>query len=112
MSNLLTRDYINELRSIIENRDNSAALDKLEHLHPADIAEMYENLSLEEITYLVLLLEPEKASDVLVELEEDEERELIGRLSLVSGRRRIHVGDFLAPDERKTLARARTLRTR
>jgi len=43
---------------------------------------------------------------VRVELEEDQERELIGRLSLVSGRRRIHVGDFLAPDERKTLARA------
>jgi magnesium transporter len=80
MSNLLTRDYINELRSIIENRDNSAALDKLEHLHPADIAEMYENLSLEEITYLVLLLEPEKASDVLVELEEDERESFLEAL--------------------------------
>ena len=41
---------------------------------------------------------------VRVELEEDVERELIGRLSLVSGGRRVHVGDFLAPDERKTLA--------
>ena len=43
---------------------------------------------------------------VRVELEEDLERELIGRLSLVSGARRIAVGDFLAPDERKTLAAA------
>jgi len=80
MSNLLTRDYINELRSIIQNKDKSAALDKLEHLHPADIAEMYENLSLEEITYLVLLLEPEKASDVLVELEEDERESFLEAL--------------------------------
>lgn len=43
---------------------------------------------------------------VRVELEEDRERELIGRLSLVSGANRVPVGDFLAPDERKTLASA------
>jgi uncharacterized membrane protein len=41
---------------------------------------------------------------VRVELEEDRERELIGRLSLVSGAQRTVVGDFLAPEERKTLA--------
>jgi len=80
MSNLLTRDYINELRSIIEKKDDGAALEKLEQLHPADIAEMYENLSLEEITYLVLLLDPEKASDVLVELEEDERESFLEAL--------------------------------
>jgi len=72
MSTELTRTYLNELKSIIEKRDDSAALEKLEQLHPADIAEIYENLSLEEATYLYLLLDPEKASDVLVELEEDE----------------------------------------
>ena len=43
---------------------------------------------------------------VRVELEEDKERELIGRLSLISGRSRIPIGVFLAPEERKTLARA------
>lgn len=43
---------------------------------------------------------------VKVELEEDRERELIGRLLLISGRTRIAVGEFLAPEERKTLAQA------
>lgn len=43
---------------------------------------------------------------VRVELEEDRERELIGRLLLVSGPTRLAVGDFLAPEERKTLATA------
>lgn len=43
---------------------------------------------------------------VRVELEEDRERELIGRLLLVSGATRVAVGDFLAPEERKTLASA------
>ena len=43
---------------------------------------------------------------VRVELEEDRDRELIGSLLLVSGRTRVAVGEFLAPDERKTLATA------
>ena len=41
-----------------------------------------------------------------VELDEDRERELVGRLTLVSGRTRLAIGDFLAPEERKTLALA------
>lgn len=72
MSAELTRKYVDELKSILDRRDDNAALEKLDELHPADIAEIYENLSLEEATYLYLLLDPEKASDVLVELEEDE----------------------------------------
>ena len=43
---------------------------------------------------------------VRVELEEDRERELIGSLLLISGRTRIAVGEFLAPEERRTLASA------
>ena len=43
---------------------------------------------------------------VRVELEEDRERELIGRLLLISGSTRLAIGDFLAPEERKTLATA------
>jgi magnesium transporter len=70
MSRELTREYISELRTIIEAKDDTSAMEKLEQLHPADIAEIYENISLEESTYLFLLLDPEKASDVLVELEE------------------------------------------
>jgi uncharacterized membrane protein len=43
---------------------------------------------------------------VRVELEEDRDRELIGRLLIVSGATRVSIGDFLAPEERKTLASA------
>lgn len=43
---------------------------------------------------------------VRVELEEDRERELIGSLLLISGRTRVAVGEFLAPEERKSLAEA------
>jgi uncharacterized membrane protein len=42
---------------------------------------------------------------VRVELQEDEERELVGGLFLRSHGLRTEIGRFLAPDERKTLAR-------
>jgi len=80
MNKELTREYVNELKSVIEAKDNNAALEKLDQLHPADIAEIYENLSLDEATYLFLLLDPEKASDVLVELEEDERESFLNAL--------------------------------
>lgn len=80
MKTELTREYISELRSIIDVKDERAALEKLEALHPADIAEIYEGLSLEEAKYLYLLLDPEKASDVLVELEEDDREKFLEAL--------------------------------
>jgi len=80
MSNELTREYISELRAIIDVRDDAAALAMLEMLHPADLAEIYEILSLEEVTYLFLLLDPEKASNVLVELEDDDREKILRAL--------------------------------
>ncbi|MCK4746429.1 MAG: magnesium transporter, partial [Bacteroidales bacterium] len=80
MSLELTREFISELRSIIDLRDDRAALDKLEDLHPADIAEIYDELTVEEVKYLYLLLDPEKASDVLVELEEDDREKFLKSL--------------------------------
>ena len=68
----ITREYINELRALIEARDDKAALAMIEEMHPADIAEIYEELSIEESKYLYMLLDPEIASDVLVELEDDD----------------------------------------
>ena len=70
MNTELTRKHLDELRKFIEIKDDAAALLMMEDLHPADIAEIYDDLSVEEATYLYLLLDPQKASDVLVELEE------------------------------------------
>lgn len=77
MKTELTREYLNELKSIIELKDDRAALAQLEDLHPADIAEIYEGLTIDQATYLYLLLDPEKASDVLVELEEDDREKFL-----------------------------------
>jgi magnesium transporter len=80
MSRELTREYISELRKVIEIRDDRAAREMLEGLHPADIAEIYENISLEESTYLFLLLDPQISSDMLVEMEEDDREKFLDAL--------------------------------
>jgi magnesium transporter len=80
MSGELTREYISELRKIIEAKNDQAAVETLEQLHPADIAEICENLDQDEATYLFLLLDPQKASDILVELEEDDREKFLEAL--------------------------------
>ena len=80
MSQKLTREYLDEILGAIKIRDDEASLLMLESLHPADIAEIYDELSIEEATYLYMLLDPEKASDVLVELEENDREKFLNSL--------------------------------
>jgi len=68
----LTREFISELQSYIESKNADQVKHILEELHPADIAEIYEELNLEEAKYTFLLLDQEIAADVLAELEEDD----------------------------------------
>ena len=53
----------------------------LKDLHPADIAEIYQELSLEEAEFIYNLLQPEVAAEVLMELEEDDRQKLLKHVS-------------------------------
>ncbi len=71
----LSKEYIDELKKIISDHDEDSAVMLMEELHAADIAEIYDDLSTEEAKFLYLLLDGEKAGDVLAELEDaDRER--------------------------------------
>jgi magnesium transporter len=76
----LTREYLDNLQQIIDNKDDKAALEILNDLHPADIAEIYSEISLEDAQYLFLLLDPDIASDVLVEIEENDRERFLNAL--------------------------------
>jgi magnesium transporter len=76
----LTKEYIDGLKVVIDRKDREKATEILSHLHPADIAELYKELSLKEATYLYLLLDGEKAADVLMELEDDDRRKFLKEL--------------------------------
>src|SRR3972149_7028746 len=73
----LTREYIDELKELIDAKDDASALTKINDLHPADIAEIFNELDPEEATFLYNLLDSEKSADVLVELGEDEREQFI-----------------------------------
>ena len=68
----LTREYIESLNIVIQAKDEKLAIEMLSQLHAADIAEIYTVLDIEDIKFLFLLLEGEKAADVLAELEDDD----------------------------------------
>ena len=80
-----TPEYIQNVQQIIKNDEKDKARELLKDLHPADIAELYQQLNLDEAEYIYMLLDGEKAADVLLELDEDDREKMlkqqIGRAS-------------------------------
>ena len=75
-----TDEYIQNLRSIIAAGDEESARRELADLHPADIAELYQDLDLEEAEFLYKLLDEETAADVVMELDEEDRRKLLSNM--------------------------------
>ena len=70
-------EQLDQIKEIIGRRDDEAARTVLADLHPADIAQLYNDLNLEEAEYLYRLLDDDKAAEVLMELDEDDRRKLL-----------------------------------
>ncbi len=75
-----TEDYLDSMAQIIKADDKEKARAELASLHPADIAELYRNLDIQEAEYLFNLLDEEKAADVLMELDEDDRLKLLNAM--------------------------------
>jgi magnesium transporter len=67
----LSREYLDKLRNAIESDDSVSTYKMIHDLYPADIAEIYDELDIDEAKYIHLLLDGERSADVLMELEED-----------------------------------------
>ena len=72
-----TPEQLTDIRAIIEAKDAERARLALEELHPADIAELYQDLDLDEAEFLFNLLDEETQADVLMELDEDDRIKLL-----------------------------------
>ena len=72
-----TPEYLEHITGVIDNRDEDTARTELSKLHPADIAELYRDLDLEQAEFLFRLLDADQAADVLMELDEDDRRKLL-----------------------------------
>lgn len=75
-----TPEYLEHIRNIISSDDKDQARKELADLHPADIAELYQNLDLAEAEFLYRLLDDDTAADVLMELDEDDRLKLLNAM--------------------------------
>ena len=66
----------------IKNENDVALQQQLIELHYADIAEILDELNLEQATYIIKLLDSETTSDVLSELEDDVREKVLQNLSV------------------------------
>ena len=76
----LSKEFVANLRQIIEQKNEKEAIKLLETLHAADIAEIYDELSVGESKFLYLLLDKEKAADVIAELDDDDSEKFLNAL--------------------------------
>ena len=74
---ILTREYIELIEQLVESKQAEELKQRLAEMHPADIAEMCDDMSIEDARYIYHLLEGEDAADVLIEMDEDARNELL-----------------------------------
>lgn len=67
-----TKEYIDQLQAAISDNDKVTILSLIEDLHPADIAEIFDDITIEEAKYIFLLLDDDLAADLLTEIEEED----------------------------------------
>jgi len=77
----LTKEYIDSLKQALEQKDDRLVRELILDLHPADIAEIFDELDVDEAKYIYLNLDKEVAADLLVELEEDVRERFLEHLS-------------------------------
>ena len=77
----LTDELLAEIKQLIENEKDSGLENLLGEVHYADIAEIIDELKPDEATYLIKLLDSDKTSDVLTELDEDVREAILSNLS-------------------------------
>jgi len=67
----LTDELLEEIQQLISEKRNADLQSMMQEFHYADIAEIADELDVDEATYLIKLLESEKTSDILAEMHED-----------------------------------------
>ena len=81
MSFEITSELLANITSYIEVSNDKAIVALFEEMHYADIAEILDELSFDDVVYIIKLLDSEKTSAVLMELDEDIREKTLQNLS-------------------------------
>lgn len=77
----LTDNLLNSVRDLVEAKDDKSLKGLLKDFHYADVAEILDELNLEEAVYVIKLLDSETTADILMELDEDNREKVLENLS-------------------------------
>ena len=77
----ISDELIQNIQSLVEQGRDEELLLYLEEVHHADIAEIINELDLDEATHIIKILDTEKTSEALMELEEDVRERILNNLS-------------------------------
>ena len=72
---------INKVEQLVDSQNDEAILELLNEYHHADIAEILEDLSTNQSTYIIKLLDSDKTSEILMEMDEDDREKILATLS-------------------------------
>ncbi len=77
----ISKDLVVQLEQLIANTNDNELNLLLQDMHHADIAEILDELNIDEATYIFKLLDSEKTAEILLELEDDLREKILNRLS-------------------------------
>lgn len=77
----ITENFIENLQELISSENNTAISKLFKEVHYADIAEVLEEVNFEEAVYIIKLLDSQKTSEILMELDEDTREKILENFS-------------------------------
>lgn len=77
----ISKEFIQEIESLIAEKNEREILRRLEDIHFADIAELMNELDGEDAGYLFRIIESEISSEILLELDEEVREKILNNLS-------------------------------
>lgn len=77
----ITSKFLKQVSTLIKSREQAAIIKIFLEIHPADIAEIIENLNDDEGQYIFEILESQKSADTIIELEDEIRDNFLSELS-------------------------------
>jgi magnesium transporter len=77
----ITSKFLKQVTTLIQSREQAAIIKIFLEIHPADIAEIIENLNDDEGQYIFEILESQKSADTIIELEDEIRDNFLSELS-------------------------------
>ncbi|WP_299249401.1 magnesium transporter [uncultured Lacinutrix sp.] len=74
-------ELIESVEQLVDSKDDNGILDLLTEYHYADIAEILEDLSTDQASYIIRLLDSDITSEILMEMDEDDREKILATLS-------------------------------